>query len=127
MSDQQHKIVGVDVGGTFTDLMLIDEAAGDIRVAKVPTTPDNQAFGVLAALAETGEADPKPLASRPVWFESGIVETPIYRRRQIAPGATLSGPAIIEQLDTTTVVEPGNTVVADAHGNLIIPIAGESP
>ncbi len=79
----------------------------------------------LAALAETGEGDLKPLAIRPVWFESGIVETPIYRRRQIAPGATLSGPAIIEQLDATTVVEPGNTVVADAHGNLIITIAGE--
>ena len=54
MNDHQTKIVGVDVGGTFTDLLLIDEAAGDIRVAKVPTTPDNQAFGVLAALAETG-------------------------------------------------------------------------
>ena len=47
-------VVGVDVGGTFTDLILIDEAAGDIRVAKVPSTPDNQAYGVLAALEETG-------------------------------------------------------------------------
>ena len=48
------RIVGVDVGGTFTDLVLIDESAGELRLAKVPTTPDNQAEGVLAALAETG-------------------------------------------------------------------------
>ena len=48
------KAVGVDVGGTFTDLILLDQAAGDIRVAKVPTTADNQAFGVLAALEQTG-------------------------------------------------------------------------
>jgi len=45
------RIVGCDVGGTFTDLILIDEAVGDVRVAKVPTTMDNQAAGVMAALA----------------------------------------------------------------------------
>lgn len=50
------RIVGVDVGGTFTDLILIDEGAGELRLAKVPTTPENQADGVLAALAETGAA-----------------------------------------------------------------------
>jgi N-methylhydantoinase A len=50
------KIAGVDVGGTFTDLVLVDEASGEVRLAKVPTTPDNQAFGVLAALGEAGVA-----------------------------------------------------------------------
>jgi N-methylhydantoinase A len=48
------RIVGVDVGGTFTDLVLIDESVGELRLAKVPTTPENQAGGVLAALADTG-------------------------------------------------------------------------
>jgi N-methylhydantoinase A len=50
------RIVGVDVGGTFTDLVLLDPADGTapVRVAKVPTTPGNQAGGVLAALAATG-------------------------------------------------------------------------
>ncbi len=48
-----ERIIGVDVGGTFTDLVLM-EAGGVPRVAKVPSTPDNQAFGVLAALADTG-------------------------------------------------------------------------
>src|SRR5687768_804774 len=48
------KIVGIDVGGTFTDLILMDSAGGDLRVAKVPTTVENQAFGVLAALDSTG-------------------------------------------------------------------------
>ncbi|MFO0997521.1 MAG: hydantoinase/oxoprolinase family protein [Alphaproteobacteria bacterium] len=44
------KVVGIDVGGTFTDLMLVDEASGDVRVTKVPTTPENQAFGVIASI-----------------------------------------------------------------------------
>jgi N-methylhydantoinase A len=51
-------LVGVDVGGTFTDLVLVDEATGDVRMAKVPTTPRNQAEGVLAALASTGAGAP---------------------------------------------------------------------
>jgi len=50
------KIAGIDVGGTFTDLVLVDEATGEVRLAKVPSTPDNQAFGVLAALDEAAVA-----------------------------------------------------------------------
>ena len=49
------RLVGVDVGGTFTDLVCLDpEAPGGIRLAKVPTTTANQADGVLAALAAAG-------------------------------------------------------------------------
>ena len=44
------RIAGIDVGGTFTDLIVVDDATGEVRIAKVPTTVDNQAFGVIAAL-----------------------------------------------------------------------------
>jgi N-methylhydantoinase A len=46
-------IAGVDVGGTFTDLIALDPASGEVRLAKVPTTPENQAFGVIRALEQT--------------------------------------------------------------------------
>ena len=49
-----RRIAGIDVGGTFTDLIVVDDASGDVRLAKVPTTVDNQAFGVLAAIAAAG-------------------------------------------------------------------------
>ena len=52
MTPGRALLVGVDVGGTFTDLVLVDEITGAVRVAKVPTTVSNQADGVLAALAE---------------------------------------------------------------------------
>ncbi|MBO0740820.1 MAG: hydantoinase/oxoprolinase family protein [Hyphomicrobiaceae bacterium] len=42
--------VGVDIGGTFTDVALINDATGQIGVVKVPTTPRNFADAVLAAL-----------------------------------------------------------------------------
>ncbi len=46
------QVVGVDVGGTFTDLIMLDQSSAEVRLAKVPSTLDNQAFGVLSALKE---------------------------------------------------------------------------
>ena len=46
----KDRIIGVDVGGTFTDLVTIDGDTGKIRIAKTPTTLDNQANGVIDAL-----------------------------------------------------------------------------
>ena len=51
MSDTMSgAVVGVDVGGTFTDLILMEPESGAVRLAKVPSTPENQAAGVMAAL-----------------------------------------------------------------------------
>src|SRR5687768_14888159 len=48
-------VAGIDVGGTFTDLILIDGGdGGKVHIAKTPTTPENQAFGVVSALADAG-------------------------------------------------------------------------
>jgi len=46
------KRLGVDVGGTFTDLVLVDEASGRITVDKVPSTPDDPARGTVAGIRE---------------------------------------------------------------------------
>jgi N-methylhydantoinase A len=48
--------LGVDVGGTFTDLVLFDVAAGSLRVLKTPSTPRNQAEGILIGLDRLGVA-----------------------------------------------------------------------
>jgi N-methylhydantoinase A len=42
--------LGVDVGGTFTDLLLVDEASGSTWSAKVPSTPADQSIGVLEGI-----------------------------------------------------------------------------
>ena len=44
------KRIGVDVGGTFTDLILVDEESGRITVDKVPSTPDDPARGVVEGI-----------------------------------------------------------------------------
>mgnify|MGYP001358838117 FL=1 len=43
-------VLGVDVGGTYTDLVQLDQNTGAVRLAKVASTLDNQAFGVLEAI-----------------------------------------------------------------------------
>ena len=64
----------------------------------------------------------QPEAARRVWFEGGRQETPIYARESLGEDVRIQGPAIITQLDCTTVVEPGNRVTSDALGNLIIEV-----
>jgi N-methylhydantoinase A len=44
--------VGVDVGGTFTDAVLISEATGEIHIAKVPSTPKDPSIGFLMAVTQ---------------------------------------------------------------------------
>ena len=54
------RIAGIDVGGTFTDLIVVEPATGEVRIAKVPTTVENQAFGVIAAL-DAAKVEPAAL------------------------------------------------------------------
>jgi len=55
---RMRRVAGIDVGGTFTDLIVYERAAaGDrVRLAKIPTTAGNEADGVLAVLAAAGVA-----------------------------------------------------------------------
>ena len=66
--------------------------------------------------------EPDPIAKRAVYFESGFVETAIYDRETIGAGATIEGPAIIQQADSTTVLDPGAVATSDRLGNLVIEV-----
>ncbi|MDE1947830.1 MAG: hydantoinase/oxoprolinase family protein, partial [Burkholderiales bacterium] len=68
-----------------------------------------------------GAGRPEPVSRRPVYF-GGWHDTPVFARSAFAPGMTLDGPAIIEQSDTTTVVEPDMALTVDAQGNLLVKV-----
>jgi N-methylhydantoinase A len=59
--------------------------------------------------------------TRRVWFGEWV-DVPVYWRDHLPLDLALHGPAIIEQMDTTTLVEPGCLVTSDADGNLIIKV-----
>jgi N-methylhydantoinase A len=71
----------------------------------------------------SGTLDEAVAAHRRVWFADGWRATPIYRREHLPRGVEFRGPAIVEQLDATTVIEPGDRVTVDSLGNLVITVA----
>ena len=64
--------------------------------------------------------NPKPRSHREVLFddERTWIETPVFERSEFPRGAAISGPAVIEQLDSTLVVPPWAEAVVDQWGNL---------
>jgi N-methylhydantoinase A len=59
---------------------------------------------------------------RPVWYGGHWHHTPVYSREKLPLDAVIEGPAILEQMDATTVLEPGDRARSDADGNIIIDI-----
>ena len=76
-----------------------------------------------------GANNPKPVARRPVLYEEreGYIDTPVYDRATLGAGARIAGPAIVEQLDSTTVILPGQKAEVERYGNIMIEIGASSP
>ncbi|WP_281993076.1 hydantoinase/oxoprolinase family protein [Sulfitobacter geojensis] len=68
---------------------------------------------------EAGEK-PAPVQSQMVHWESGDVDTPIYDRATLCAGVRLSGPAVITQLDTTTIIPPGWSATVHPSAALLL-------
>jgi N-methylhydantoinase A len=66
-------------------------------------------------------------ATRKAYFPeaAGYVDTAVYDRDALAPGAHFAGPAIVEERESTTVIGPGATVSVDAHRSLILTPSAE--
>ena len=69
-------------------------------------------------------ARPEAIGLRPVFFTEadGFVTTPVYQRSALGPGIELEGPAVIEQLDSTTVLPPGSRATVDDYNHLIVTV-----
>ena len=50
-----HVVIGVDVGGTFTDILALDEHSDEVRVFKIPSTREDQSIGFLEGILEVSE------------------------------------------------------------------------
>ncbi len=72
--------------------------------------------------------DAVPARRRRVHFDEAedFVECAIFDRASLAAGARIVGPAIVEQMDSTTVIHPGQSAAVDPFGNLVINVGGET-
>ncbi len=68
---------------------------------------------------------PEAESTRTVWFDNNAgIETPVYRREKLYPGLRFEGPAIVDQLDATTPIFPGDRVEVLADGSILIRLQG---
>lgn len=69
-----------------------------------------------------GDASPAPalIGEAQVVFQQGTLMSPIYQREQLTCGNRISGPALVIQMDATTVVTPGWCGMVDPFGNLLL-------
>ena len=76
----------------------------------------------LAALAPPASArvEHAVRGTRPVWFDGAWHDATIWDRLGLPVGALVAGPAVLEQSDSTTVIDPGLTARVDRFGNLIV-------
>ncbi|POZ57366.1 Acetophenone carboxylase gamma subunit [Lysinibacillus sphaericus] len=101
----------------FSDKDQIVEIYG-LRVTAIGTVPKPN----FPQFAPTGSLQDAYKETRPVYFDGAYVETNVYYRDKIPVYAQLQGPAIVDQLDTTTVIPPGFTAEVDAYKNIIITV-----
>ena len=68
---------------------------------------------------------PQPVGERNIFFEPDqAAASNVYQRADLAGGHVIEGPAVIEQLDTTTLIYPGDRAMVDNVGNILISIRG---
>jgi N-methylhydantoinase A len=81
----------------------------NIRVTAISPEPP-QSF------ADAVGDQPPPMAGRAVWFDGASADCAIYNRAGLKQGAVVAGPAVIEEVDSTTLVFPGDELRVGAAG-----------
>jgi N-methylhydantoinase A len=99
------------------DQQLVPVEVVTLRVTAIGTLPKP-----ALERRDLGPADAELAVTdrRPVIFAEGTLETPVYERSGLDPGACLIGPALIVQSDCTTLIHPGQKAQVDGFGNLIV-------
>ena len=72
-----------------------------------------------------GDLEAARTGRRQVYFAGDWHETPIYTRDRLPSGAEIIGPAIVEQADSTLVLDPGTASRVDEIGNILVEIDAE--
>ncbi len=87
----------------------------NLRVRVIGRIPEPELGGIKPT-----EAPPGPRIRRRIYLDGGWLEADVLARADLRAGQTISGPAIIEQFDTTTLIAPSFTCRVDGAGYLLI-------
>ncbi len=90
-----------------------------VRVVARGTTPKPDHFAELGAAADAADARH---GTRAAYWGEGFVDTPVYDGTRLGPGATIDGPALIEEPFTVVALPPGTRATLDPRGNYVISV-----
>jgi N-methylhydantoinase A len=76
----------------------------------------------ILELPPAGQLEDARTGTQTLLLEAGHTEAAIYARDRLGVGARISGPAILTQLDATTLLLPGEVATVDRFGNLIVSV-----
>jgi N-methylhydantoinase A len=85
-----------------------------VVTAKHATLPQQKASG------KAGSVEQAKLSDTSIFYEGRNYQAVIYAREKLQAGAEVSGPAIIAEMDSTTLLLPDHIASVDAIGNLLI-------
>jgi N-methylhydantoinase A len=92
----------------------------NVRVRMVSPAP---AFEKTPEPLHEGDGHQAHVTTRPVYFDGALTDTRIYSRDRLSPGDTFSGPAIVSEYSSATVLPPGDLLRVDALSNLVIEVS----
>ena len=94
----------------------------EIVTVRVTARGQLESAGMASLARGLGSPGESLLGQRQVYFEDtgGFVPCGIYDRAKLAPGSTVDGPAILENIDSTVVIDPGWRARIDEYGNCIM-------
>ena len=97
------------------------EEAVEIVTWKLAGIGGSPRIALAKAVAQSGEGSRSRKGARRAYFPEtrGYADTPVYDRYALAPGTSLTGPAIVEERESTTVIPPGVTATVDDYANLL--------
>jgi len=108
------------------DLPEIRASLVNLKTSVIGARPQIDLSMLIESSSRLATLDAACTGKRSVWFDGGWRDTPIFMRDHLPASATFEGPAIIEQMDTTIVIEPGNWVEADEDGNLLVNVEADT-
>ena len=82
--------IAVDIGGTFTDIEILDEATGETRAVKTPTTPDDPSEGLITGLKLAGEQVGFRLGDISALLHGTTIATNTVLQRRLPKGALIT-------------------------------------
>ena len=101
------------------------------QIVNVKTTVMGRRTGICldGLIDASGRVESLEMAqngARPVWFNGDWQNTKIFNREALPLSAKIKGPAILEQMDTMVLIEPGDEAISDKNGNILISLGGLS-